>query len=303
MKEILKRILAGFGFYLVPGYKNYFFGNNSIVQKKIYGRMVEMPKSHSIEFNLSRFPYYNSNLERLAQQYQQYRTARFSIVDVGANIGDTLLMLRQVTQLPVHCFEGDPFFYDLLKRNSANTGESYIHRQLLSDKPGEMKIKNEVSYGTSVVVNDESGGQSAVFDSLDNFFAVRYPQETIGIIKTDTDGYDIKILKGAADCMRRHQPVVFLEYDRVLFEKNNDDGRDFFAFMRGLNYEGLLVYDNYGKLLCVTTLDQEKTIESLHTYIKRPQVTLPFYDLAFFAAGDRAFFEAFTDKELAFFEQ
>jgi FkbM family methyltransferase len=303
MKRSLKRILARFGVYVISGYKSYFFSNRKIVKANIYGREVLMPKSHSILYNLSHFPHYNTNLQRIARQYQQFRNEQFSIIDVGANIGDTLLMLRQVTDLPVHCFEGDKFFYDLLEKNSAGTGKSYIHQMLLSDKPGTLKIKNELTLGTSVVVTDENEGVSSVFDTIDHFFRERYPNEKIGIIKTDTDGYDLKILRGAAETIRHHHPVVFLEYDRVFFEKNQDNGLDFFSFMKGLDYEGLLVYDNYGKLVCATTLDQRRTIAALHSYIKTPNITFPFYDLAFFSVKDCSFFEAFTQSEIALFEQ
>src|ERR1700722_13408094 len=109
VKKMLKRLLARFGLYLTKGYTVYFFSNKQIVSRELYGKKVLMPRSHSIGYNLAHFPYYNSNLQRLVGRYQAYRKEKFSVIDVGANIGDTLLMLRQVTELPVHCFEGDPF--------------------------------------------------------------------------------------------------------------------------------------------------------------------------------------------------
>ncbi|MBS1599290.1 MAG: FkbM family methyltransferase [Bacteroidetes bacterium] len=303
MKAFVKRILSGFGLYVSPGYTNYFFGNRKIVKRNIYGSKVLMPKSHSITYNLSHFPYYNTNLQRITQQYQQFRKERFSIVDVGANIGDTLLMLRQVTEAPVHCFEGDPFYFDLLKKNSAQIKECYIHNILLSDKPVSVKVKNESALGTSKFVADAEGGTSLDFSSIDHFFEKNFSNEKIGIIKTDTDGYDLKILKGAENILRRHHPVIFLEYDRTLFEKNNDDGITFLNYLQDLDYNGILVYDNYGKLICITELKEKKTILSLHAYIKNQKITFPFYDLAIFAAKDGVFFNSFSNLELNFFEK
>jgi|GEM_PF-5685495 FkbM family methyltransferase len=303
MKELFKRLLSRFGLYISKGYKVYLFSNKAIVRRNIYGRDVLMPKAHSISFNLAHFPYYNSNLQRIVQQYQQYREGPFSILDIGANIGDTLLMLRQVTDHPIRCFEGDPFYFSLLEKNSINIPRSWLHPVLLSDKPGTLKVKNNINLGTSTFTADTDGGAAADFTSIDVFAAGHFPEEAVGIIKSDTDGYDLKIIKGAACTIGKHRPVLFLEFDRTLFEKNGDDGMQFLDFLATLNYEGLLLYDNFGKLLCITSLKEKRTVGALLAYIKDQKITVPFYDLAVFPGRDQAFFDSFAASELAFFEQ
>lgn len=259
-----------------------------------------MPKAHTITFNLANYPYYNSNLQRIVQQYEQYQQNKFVVVDVGANIGDTLLMLRQVTSAPVHCFEGNDYYFDLLSKNTQGIPNAFLHKAMLSSTPGSTNMKSEMGYGTAELV---AGNTQVQFDSLDNFFANKFPGDRVGVLKTDTDGYDIKILYGAANLLTTQRPVVFLEYDRTLFEKNGDDGTTFFNFMKQHNYNGVLVYDNYGKLVCVTHLDQEQTIASLHSYIKNNTVTFPFFDLAIISKADEAFFNQLATAELAFFER
>lgn len=303
MKGLFKRILARFGLYLSKGYTVYFFSNKKTVSREVYGRDVLMPKSHSILYNLAHYPYYNSNIQRIARHYQQYRPEDYSIIDVGANIGDTLLALRQVTDHPIHCFEGDPFYFRLLEKNSAGIQRCFLHPLLLSDKAGAIRVKNNISLGSSTFTSDSTDGTLFDFTSIDAFAGENLAGQPIGIIKTDTDGYDLKILKGAAETIRKYQPVLFLEFDRTLFEKNGDDGPEFLGFLAGLGYSGLLVYDNYGKLLCAASLQDKTIIRSLLTYIKDQKITIPFYDLAVFAAKDQAVFETFTAAELAFFEQ
>jgi len=300
VKELFKRLLARFGLYLTKGYKVYFFSNKKAVRRELYGRQVLMPRAHSICYNLARFPHYNSNLQRLVREYQQYRPGEFSIIDVGANIGDTLLMLRQVTGHMVHCFEGDPFYFRLLEANSSGVGSCALHPVLLSDKPATLRVRSHISLGTSEFKQDLSG-DPAEFSSIDVFAARHFPGERIGIIKSDTDGFDLRIIRGAAEILQAHQPVLFLEYDRGLFEKNGDEGLDFLEFLAGLGYDGILFYDNFGKLVCATTLREKATIRSLHNYIKDQRFSFPFYDLAVVPARDRAFFETFTAGELEYF--
>ena len=303
MKELFKRLLSRFGLYVSKGYTVYLFNNKKIVKRKVFGRELVMPRDHSIIENLARFPHYNSNLPRLVSQYQQYRKEKFAILDIGANIGDTLIMLREVTDLPVHCFEGDPFYFRLLEQNSSGIADSYLHQVLLSDKPSSLKVRNNIQLGTSSFTGDAEGGTLMEFSSVDHFFEEHHPDVPIGVIKTDTDGFDLRIIRGAAATIRRYRPVLFLEYDRTLFEKNGDDGRQFLDFLAGLDYNGLIVYDNFGKLLSVTTLKDNMSVRALHSYIRKQILGAPFYDLAVFPASGQAFFESFAASELAFFEQ
>jgi FkbM family methyltransferase len=303
VKALLKRLLSRFGLYLSQGYTVYFFGNNKIVQREIYGKKMLMPRSHSITFNLSRFPYYNSNLQRLVQQYASFRKETFSILDIGANIGDTMLMLRQVTGLPIHCFEGDPFYYRLLENNSKDVPRAFIHNVLLTDKPASLRVKNEIKLGSSQFVTDAEQGRLTDFTSVDLFAAGHFPEEPVGLIKVDTDGYDLKILRGARETLKKHQPVLFFEYDRVLFEQNGDNGPAFLDSLAELNYAGLLAYDNFGKLICRTALSDKETLRILHMYIKDHKSAFPFYDLVVFSRKDDAFVRSFTESELAFFER
>lgn len=303
MKTLLKRILSRFGLYISKGYKTYLFNNQKIVKRSVYGREVWMPRSHSLPYNLAHFPYYNSNLQRLISEYARHHQGKFSIVDVGANIGDTLLMIREVSDMPVHCFEGDPFHFRLLEKNSAGLPGCFLHKTLLSDKPASMKIASHTSFGTSQFMPDDSHGLVAEFSSIDSFFSDRGEDVPIGVIKVDTDGFDLKILYGAEAVIRKYQPILFLEYDPVLFEKNGDDGLTFLAFLERSQYEHILLYDNFGKLVSIASLKDKRLMRSLFSYIKERKGAFPFYDLAVFPVGEQPFFDTFAAAELSLFEQ
>lgn len=302
MKNFLKKTLALTGYSLKPRYKKYLWGEKTIVEREIYGYKAAMPKEHSIIFNLKHFPYYNNNLQRLAVLLAAKKD-RFSIIDVGANIGDTALMFRQVIANPILCFEGDPFYFKLLQKNTAQISDCILFPLLLSDKVETKSIINNTSLGTTEVQTVNEGGTSTTFETLDNCLAEYLNSNAIGIFKTDTDGYDIKIIKGANNLIAKHQPVIFLEYDRTLFEKNGDDGLVFFECMKNAGYSGAIFYDNYGKLICTTNLTEAKTINSLHSYIKNSAGNFEFFDIMLFSAKDETLFQQFYESESAFFER
>jgi Methyltransferase FkbM domain len=157
--------------------------------------------------------------------------------------------------------------------------------------------------GTTEVQTVAEGGTSIAFETLDHCLAAYADNNAIGIFKTDTDGYDIKIIKGASAIIDKHHPVIFLEYDRVLFEKNGDEGINFFSFLKDHGYNGAVFYDNYGKLICATKIAEAYTIQSLHSYIKNNKGNFEFFDIMLFAENEEALFQGFVKSELAFFEQ
>jgi hypothetical protein len=66
---------------------------------------------HPIEHYLKQFKYYSRNLPRIAKHIEsKYPT--YGIVDVGANIGDTLALLRSgdVNQT-LYAIEGEPSYF------------------------------------------------------------------------------------------------------------------------------------------------------------------------------------------------
>ena len=63
---------------------------------------------HPLETYLKTYKYYSRNFPRIAKLIER-KYAVFSIIDVGANIGDTVALLRSenITQM-IHAIEGNP---------------------------------------------------------------------------------------------------------------------------------------------------------------------------------------------------
>jgi FkbM family methyltransferase len=140
-------------------------------------------------------------------------------VDVGANVGDwTATALEQWPTLErVLCFEpGEQAAGRLAQRYEADDRVNVI-RRLLSDAPGGLLFWEEPASGTmSSVVAGYSGADSVArtvaATTLDAELASR-GIEHVDVLKVDTEGFDLHVLRGAGELLANGQiDVVQFEY-------------------------------------------------------------------------------------------
>ena len=114
------------------------------------------------------------------------------VVDVGAAIGDTALLLLQRCGSVIgalECIEGDPAFVEMLRRNATDP-RVQVHEVVLSDEPGPVpRLIRSQHEGTASAHGDET----VIASTLDAELAGASPD----VIKVDADGSDGAILAGA----------------------------------------------------------------------------------------------------------
>ena len=176
-----------------------------------------------------------------------------SIIDVGANVGDTLALFRSVSHLPVLCVEGDDFAYSFLEKNSRQFPHVRLAKQFLSDRNEtvELKLEKKGWNTTLVPVNSTETGQSLQLLTLDALLDQIPDIQSVKLLKVDAEGYDMKILRGAKDILRTDRPVVLFELNAENIRALDESPGDFFDYLSGLGYFSYLFFDPFGDLLCV----------------------------------------------------
>ena len=80
-------------------------------------RNLLMPLSHELPIHRACYPDYSLNLGRVAAALEEFR-AGAPIVDIGANIGDSVAIVRDaVPDAAILCIEGDVEFLPYLQHN------------------------------------------------------------------------------------------------------------------------------------------------------------------------------------------
>ncbi len=146
---------------------------------------------------------------RLTYQYPKYAEAlnwvkdRKRAVDVGAHIGLWSYWMAKDFQI-VEAFEPMPEHRECFTLNV--TAENVrLHYCALGALPGKVFLKN-FTMGASGDTGISTEGTPAEMQRLDEFAF-----KDVSLLKIDCEGYELHVLKGAEDTLRRCKPCVVVE--------------------------------------------------------------------------------------------
>jgi len=191
---------------------------------------LQLPLSHELPIYRNDHPSYDTAVARIAEQ------TGGPIVDVGANVGDTVAAIRARTDAPVLCVEGDERFFRLLERNAPGLEPVELERAFV-EAPARGRI--ERVGGTARVV---AGEEELPSKPLAEVLAAHPSFAEPALLKVDADGMDVPIVLANLELLARVRPVLFFEYDP-------DAGAQpsVFERLRETGYEKMHVYENTGE--------------------------------------------------------
>lgn len=128
------------------------------------------------------------------------------IFDVGANVGQTLEEIRERwSDARVHCFEPSPRAFAELERRAKGWPGVKLNPFALGSAPSEQAFREAESPALSSFLvggTDNSSSATATLqmriETLDAY-CVRESIDHIDVLKTDTQGFDLEVLKGAGE--------------------------------------------------------------------------------------------------------
>ncbi len=144
------------------------------------------------------------------------------VIDVGANIGITAVLAgAMVKGGRVIAVEPVTETFSFLVRNVRASGLSNvecIRAAAAASDAGELALVTRPSANVAAFVGstdtmERYAGYSEVIApamTLDAIVA-EHGVESVDFVKIDVEGYELEVLKGAEDLLRRFEPVVFLE--------------------------------------------------------------------------------------------
>ncbi len=243
---------------------------------------IEAPLDHPAVYWRYRPVGSNMNFVRLAEKLASVRDG--IVVDVGANIGDGVALLRgNGVNSRVLAIEGDADFAELMRKNVGHLRGIEIAVCLLTDQEHDGLIM-ATSNGSGTPVK---GTPKVPVITLDQLCQQRNIRQ-IALLKTDTDGFDAKVLRGAQSILNDVGPVVFAEVDDALLRQNGDCAAALIQFLEDSGYGFIIAWDNDGKLVDSRPIAQG-VADLIERYPGGPN--LSFIDVAAFKSTDSALFE------------
>ena len=189
----------------------------------------------------SRNFYEIETLEYLKKEYKQFE----HVLDIGSNMGNHMLYYcSNLSAKKVHCFEPNQFNQELLQKNiSLNHLDKVVklYPFALGAESGK-GVQADFTLGNTGMnrinrITDAQEAENTVeIHSLDDLAI-----EQANFMKIDVEGFEVEVLKGAGETIRRCKPVVMIE----VFETNRQEVD---ALMEGYGYRTVITLEDYNTI-------------------------------------------------------
>jgi FkbM family methyltransferase len=240
-----------------------------IPTKYAYRRFsISLPAGHLLPAYQERYRRYDRFLPHLTR----YVPGGGTVIDVGANCGDTLAAMYDANgALNYVCIEPDDTFFAYLESNvrtirSVDKDVSVqLHKTLIGKEVHEAALAG--SGGTKhAIVSTHTGDVKAIMSkTLDSFLSFPHMNK-VQILKSDVDGYDYDVIDSAAQLLKEQSPILFFEchfgnaVQKAGYQKT-------ISMLADLGYRDWVIFDNYGEVMLQT--NQTEPLFQLLDYVDR----------------------------------
>lgn len=253
---------------------------------------ITLPPGHMLPEYKRHHPNYDRFLPHLVQHLNDAEL----VVDIGANVGDTLAaMFHANKNLRYICIEPDDVFFWHLSENIERINSA-------GQRVAVRTIKALV--GTSlpaVTLKGKDGTKKAVMSADGKFQCERLDSlideaeiTSVRLLKSDVDGFDWDVLSSSSRVIRSSKPLIF-------FELYHDDESQYRGYLDLINvlemdgYTGWVMFDNFGNLMLKT--GNTDTVRQLMSYVAaqnagRSTRTIFYLDVLAVHGNDAAFVES-----------
>lgn len=145
-----------------------------------------------------------------------------TIVDVGANIGNhTVFFAKFLDYQRIFAFEPHPVNNEILRMNTCKIPNIDVFDVALGDTFGLVTLlDNTENMGNIYTIS----GEDILLKPLDY-----YDIQSVDLLKIDVEGFEMNVLRGGIDTIRKCRPRIFVE---ALFTS----GSEIAIFLSSMNY-------------------------------------------------------------------
>jgi FkbM family methyltransferase len=253
----------------VPLAKNVWWGIWNVARKRIggpvetviHGVRVVTNYGYTYPLNMRLYPRLNNPLVELTVQTSLANHRPVVVVDVGAAIGDTVLLLHSNCSSHVDkyvCIEADPEFCSYFESNLKFLANVTLIRTMLS--AGEQSERSLVR--THAGTASSQGSTTTEARSLDRVIRDQVSQK-IDVLKIDVDGLDGKVLAGATELLKADQPSVIFEWHPTLYQQTRNDWHQPFECLANCGYDRFIWFTKFGNFSHFSVPGETRNIDKL----------------------------------------
>ncbi len=214
------------------------------IRYKIGRYEINLPPQHTLMRYQNQHKLYDRFLPVLARFIKKGDV----IVDVGANVGDTAVMMLNETKARIICVEPSDIFFKYLKENVNSLPEEERDKIIcIKSLVGEQDTSGELFHygGTATIEQNNHSNIKIERVKLDHLLK---GELRISLIKVDTDGFDFDVIMSARNIIENDRPILFWE-NQINTKEQYDGYEKLYEFLSDMNYNHLYIFDNYGNIM------------------------------------------------------
>lgn len=271
-----------------------------IMSMRIGGRDVLVPSDHGLPRYQRSHPYYDTALPRVAAALQAAAAGgEVVIADIGANVGDTAIALLEVPGTFVIAIDGNETFTPFLRHNLRDLGDrtSIVEKFVGPPELGAFEVSSQRGTAHLTLADTPPAAGASQIASLSDILTTS-GKAKLDLVKIDTDGFDIAIIRDTRDFLTASGSALFFEFDPGFFLKITPDGWAIFDELAAMGYVGGVVYLNTGSYLRSFRFADGNLADDLRCSLASlPQAS--YFDVLLFKRDDQL--AHFVARELAYF--
>jgi len=219
------------------------------------GIRYKIDLSEGIDFSLFLFASYQRHITQ-SSLFSLEKDAVF--FDVGANIGSMTLRFAQIApDGHVYAFEPTSYAFTKLRRNlSLNPTLSnhispiqvFISDQCVNQSQlqaySSWKINGSFVEGQHPLHGGtlKSGSENEIIPAITlDSFCNEVKLDRLDCLKIDTDGHELKVLRGATQTLKKYRPIIIFEIGLYIIREQSLEFRDYYEF---LTRHGYVLYNS-----------------------------------------------------------
>jgi FkbM family methyltransferase len=203
------------------------------------------------------------NLKAFANSDRGWQIDR--IIDVGANEGQFAFMARYAwPRARIDCFEPDPDAFSRLKENHGTDNLITFYNGAIGSESKELLLNlGETSAQNSLLRERGKSSQGTItvpVKTLDEIYP--FFEEGITLLKIDVQGYELEVLKGSKELLKKIK-FVLLEISLDDLFEGGIEIDTIWSFMKNQNYKYHSVIDQYRDSMSQRILQMDVIFEKL----------------------------------------
>ncbi len=225
------------------------------VEARLWQRRLRLPAAHHLPYIVGNNPFWSMPLVHCAMALSADRPPPLTVVDVGANVGDSAVLLERYLpgQCKFVCIEPNAEWLPYLKANTSELAVEIIP-QFVGE--GQLLAVRHGAPGTAGSIVTETGDRSVPLDEVCG-------NKQVDLIKVDTDGFDFPILRSGRGTLSSRKPALFFEWHPPSWIAQGENPEAIFNWLADYGYKDFCFFADDGFFYCRTSSEQPATIRSL----------------------------------------